>query len=75
MDNEISMAGPWVTDDDMEIVIDTLRSGWYGKDAYTYVETFEFEFAKYHNRRFGLMTPNCGGNSASNSAFLAVRAP
>ncbi len=59
MKNEISMSGPWVTDDDIEIVIDALRNGWYGNDAYTYVETFESEFAKYHNRRFALMTPNC----------------
>eukprot|EP00210_Caulerpa_lentillifera_P009585 g9142.t1 len=36
-----------------------MRHGWYGKDAYTYVEKFESEFAAYHDRSYGLMTPNC----------------
>ncbi len=53
------MAGPWVTDQDIEIVVDALKNGWYGKDAYTYCELFEKEFAEYHDRKFGLMTPSC----------------
>jgi perosamine synthetase len=53
------MAGPWVTEFEEKIVLDALRNGWYGKDAYTYVEKFEVEFAAYHDRKFGLMTPNC----------------
>ena len=56
---EIHMAGPWVTDQDIEIVVDALKNGWYGKDAYTYCELFEKEFAEYHDRKFGLMTPSC----------------
>ena len=50
MNNEIYMAGPSVTQADEEIVLDALRNGWYGKNAYKYVELFEAEFAKYHNR-------------------------
>ena len=57
--NEIYMAGPSVSEEDAEIVLDAVRNGWYGKNAYKYVETFESEFAKYHDRRFALMTPNC----------------
>lgn len=53
------MAGPDVTDADIAIVVDMLKSGWYGKQAYTYVERFESEFALWHGRRFALMTPNC----------------
>lgn len=53
------MAGPWVTDLEAEMVMDAVKNGWYGKDAYTYVETFEAEFAKYHGRNYALMTPNC----------------
>jgi perosamine synthetase len=53
------MAGPSVTDGDAEIVLDAVRNGWYGKQAYYYVETFEKEFAEYHDRKFALMTPNC----------------
>lgn len=57
--NNIQMAGPWVTEFEESIVLDALRNGWYGKEAYYYVEKFESEFAKYHDRRFALMTPNC----------------
>ena len=57
--NEIFMAGPSVTDEDIEIVVDSLKSSWYGDKIYYYVETFEKEFAKYHDRKFALMTPNC----------------
>lgn len=53
------MAGPDVTEADIAIVTDMLRNGWYGKDAYAHVERFEREFADWHGRKFGLMTPNC----------------
>lgn len=56
---EIYMAGPWVTELEEKIVLDAVRNGWYGKDAYHYVELFEGEFAKYHHRKHALMTPNC----------------
>jgi perosamine synthetase len=55
----IQMAGPWITEHEEKIVLDALRNGWYGKDAYHYVETFETEFARYHDRKYALMTPNC----------------
>ncbi len=55
----IDMFGPWITEHEENIVLDALRNGWYGKDAYYYCETFEREFADYHSRRFALMTPNC----------------
>lgn len=57
--DDIQMAGPWVTEEDIAIVTDMLRNGWYGKDAYKYVEAFEREFAEWHGRRHALMTPNC----------------
>ena len=57
--NEIFMAGPSVTESDIKIVLDSLRNGWYGTEAYSYVEKFESEFAEWHNRNFALMTPNC----------------
>ncbi len=55
----IQMAGPDVTKADANIVKDALENGWYGKNAYKYVELFEAEFAKYHNRKYSLMTVNC----------------
>ncbi len=57
--SDIWMAGPWITEHEEKIVLDALRNGWYGKQAYHYVETFEREFARYHGRKYGLMTPNC----------------
>jgi perosamine synthetase len=53
------MAGPSITKLEEEIVLDAIRNGWYGKNAYYYVEKFESEFAKHHSRNFALMTPNC----------------
>lgn len=57
--SEMFMAGPWITEHEERVVLDALRNGWYGRQAYHYVETFEREFARYHDRRFALMTPNC----------------
>lgn len=56
--NKIFMAGPWITEHEIKIVEDAMRNGWY-EDAYFYVETFQREFAAYHGRAFGIMTPNC----------------
>lgn len=33
-------------------------NGWY-ENAYDYCEKFQKEFAAYHNRKYGIMTPNC----------------
>lgn len=57
--NEIYMAGPWMTELEERTVLDAVRHGWYGKQAYYYVEKFESEFARYHDRKHALMTPNC----------------
>lgn len=52
----IYMAGPWITEHEIRIVEDCMRNGWYN---YWYVETFQEEFAKYHDRKYGIMTPSC----------------
>jgi len=57
--SDIYMAGPSVTEQDLEIIVDAVRNGWYGKQAYYYVEKFEADFASYHDRKYALMTPNC----------------
>jgi len=56
--NRIHMAGPWITEFEVETVVDALRNGWY-EHAYDYVERFQAEFAERHGRRFGIMTPSC----------------
>jgi len=52
----IYMCGPWITEHEIKVVEDCMRNGWYN---YNYVETFQKEFAAYHNRKYGIMTPNC----------------
>jgi len=52
------MAGPWITEHEIKTVLDAMTTGWYEK-PYGYVETFQKEFAAYHGRKYGIMTPNC----------------
>lgn len=54
--NTIYMAGPWITQHEIDTVADCMKNGWYN---YHYVETFQQEFAKYHDRKYAIMTPNC----------------
>ena len=52
----IYMAGPWITEHEIKTVEDCMRNGWYD---YKYVEKFQKEFAAWHDRKYGIMTPNC----------------
>ena len=52
------MAGANVGDLEVKYVTDALRNGWY-ESKYYYVEKLEKEFARYHNRKYAFMTPNC----------------
>jgi perosamine synthetase len=54
--SKIEMAGPWITEHEIKVVEDCMRHGW---DNYWYVETLQKEFAAYHGRKYGIMTPNC----------------
>lgn len=56
--DKIYMAGPWITEHEISIVEDAMRNGWY-EHSYDYCEKFQNEFAAYHDRRYGIMTPNC----------------
>jgi len=56
---DLEMAGPWITDNEIQIVTDAMRHGWYGGKKYFYVEEFEKEFAAWHGRKYAMMTPNC----------------
>ena len=43
----------------MKYVSDAMKpKNWY-QNPYKYCELFEKEFSSYHNRKFGLFTPNC----------------
>ncbi len=54
--SKLNMAGPWITQHEIDVVNDCMRNGW---DNYGYVEKFQQEFAAYHGRKYGIMTPNC----------------
>ncbi len=56
MTQDIQMAGPSISELEISIVEDCMRNGWYN---YEYVERFQREFAAYHGRKYGIMTPNC----------------
>ena len=65
--DEIRMADPWITEREVAMVTEAMRTGW---KSYEYVEKFQPEFAAYHNRKFGIMTPNC--TSAMHLLLLAL---
>jgi perosamine synthetase len=56
--NKIYWTGPSITKHEIDIVEDAMRNGWY-ENKYDYVEKFQQEFAIYHDRKYGIMTPNC----------------
>ncbi|MBW1672187.1 MAG: DegT/DnrJ/EryC1/StrS family aminotransferase [Deltaproteobacteria bacterium] len=56
--SQIFMAGPWITEHEIKVVEDAMRNGWY-EHAYDYCEKFQEAFAAYHDRKYGIMTPNC----------------
>jgi len=59
MESQIYMSGPSITQYEIERVVEMMKNGWYGENAYACVELFEKLFASYHERKFSLMTPNC----------------
>jgi len=56
---DFELFGPSITSLEIETVMDAMKNGWYGDKKYWYVENFEAVFAKYHDRKYALMTPNC----------------
>lgn len=64
---KITMADPWITKADRDEVAKMMKTGW---DNYWYVETFQKEFAAYHNRAYGIMTVNC--TSAIHLVLMAL---
>ena len=55
---KIDMAGPDITQHEIDVVTEAMKTGWHEKPYY-YVEKFQNEFAKYHDRNFAVMTPSC----------------
>ena len=65
--NDIRMSDPWITDYEIKVVAHAMKTGW---KSYEYVEKFQSEFAAYHGRKYGIMTPNC--TSAIHLLLLAL---
>lgn len=54
-----STFGPHISSIDMKYVKDAMKQkSWY-QNPYKYCEKLEKDFAKYHNRKYAIMTPNC----------------
>lgn len=64
-----AIAGPLIDKSDIKEINKMMKSGWYGKNKFYYVEKFEKEFSKFHNRKYGLMTTNC-----TSAIHLALKA-
>jgi len=54
----VPVAGPWITDKEIEYVTEAVRSAWYGRSN-VYHERFEAAFAEYVGRRHALALPSC----------------
>jgi len=54
-----STFGPHISNIDMKYVKDAMKQKRWYQNPYNYCEKFEKDFAKYHNRKFALMMPNC----------------
>jgi perosamine synthetase len=68
-DDRIPVAGPWITELEVEYVADAARNAWYA-DAGLYNSRFEEAFARYVGRRYALSLPSC--TSALHLALLAA---
>jgi perosamine synthetase len=54
----IPIAGPWITDREIEYVTDAARTGWYGT-ANVYIDKFERAVAAYTQRKSAVALPSC----------------
>jgi len=64
----IPVAGPWITEKEIQYVADAVTNAWYG-NANMYHERFEKAFAAYIGRRHAIALPSC--TSALHLALLA----
>src|SRR5258706_6875223 len=66
---KIPVAGPWITQKEIDYVTDAVTNAWYG-DANMYHERFEKAFAEYIGVRFAMALPTC--TSAIHLSLLAL---
>lgn len=57
-DGPIPVAGPWITESEVEAVADAARTAWYA-EAGTVVAEFEARFAEHVGRAHAIALPSC----------------
>jgi len=65
----IPVAGPWITQKEIDYVTDAVTNAWYS-DANIYHERFEKAFANYIGARFAISLPSC--TSAIHLSLVAL---
>lgn len=65
----IPIAGPWITQKEIDYVTDAVTNAWYG-NANIYHERFEKAFTEYIGTRFAIALPSC--TSAIHLSLLAL---
>lgn len=65
----IPVAGPWITQKEIDYVTDAVTNAWY-ENANIYHQRFEKAFAEYLGVRFGVALPSC--TSAIHLSLLAL---
>lgn len=65
----IPIAGPWITQKEIDFVADAVRTAWY-QDAGVYHQKFECAFAEHLGVRYAMALPSC--TSGIHLALLAL---
>ncbi|MCU1496681.1 MAG: glutamine--scyllo-inositol aminotransferase [Acidimicrobiales bacterium] len=69
----IPVAGPSITDHEVDLVADAVRTAWY-EDANVVTDRFERTFAAHTGRRFAVSLPSCTAGLHLSLAALDVQA-
>ncbi len=69
MSERIPVAGPWITQKEIDYVADAVANGWY-ENSNKYNQLFEQEFAEYTGVEYALSLPSC--TSAIHLSLLAL---
>lgn len=67
--SRIPVAGPWITEKEIQYVNDAVANAWYG-NANMYHERFEKAFAEYVGTKYAIALPTC--TSALHLSLLAL---
>src|SRR5687768_12189764 len=66
---KVPIAGPWITQREIDYVMDAVTSNWYG-NCTEYLDRFEAAFAAHVGMRYAIALPHC--TSAIHLALAAA---